>query len=178
MTGAKNTIATMALEALLDLPPLYLYIKSIAFNVSLNIQVNGCWLPYQGKSHTVIRDLINVDELYMHSDQMKALMTLDDKFDCIIPTRDEWLSTGALESNEGKMLCFTDGSKINGLSGAGYLCEKVNLEESIPTGSHATVFQSELFAISELCDNEAMKSCIDKTIVISKRSVLPWWGPK
>src|SRR6202012_2358091 len=50
------------------------------------------------------------------------------------------------------IICYTDGSKIDGFSGAGYFCENLNLKRSISTGQLATVHQTELFAISDLCN--------------------------
>lgn len=91
MTGVKDTVATLALETLLDLPPLDLYIKSVAFNAYFNIQVEGLWTPSAGKSHTKIRDLIKADELQMQSDQTKAVVLLEDKFEWALPGRNEWL---------------------------------------------------------------------------------------
>lgn len=40
-TGVKNTVATMALETVLNLPPLDLYVESLALTVSFNFQIYG-----------------------------------------------------------------------------------------------------------------------------------------
>ena len=166
MTGVKNSVATLSLEVLLDLPPLDLFIKSVAFNAFFNIQINGCWKPSDGKGHMAIKDLITAEELIMHSDQMKAQICLDDKFEWSLPSREEWIgSNSSFPPTEG-IICYTDGSKKEDLSGAGYFCESLRLKESLSLGSTATVHQSELVAISELCVNVAITSCVDKSIFI------------
>lgn len=170
MTGVKNTVATLALETLLNLPPLDLYIKATAFNTSFNIQINGCWQPLLEKGHTTVRNLIRTDEMLMPSDQMKLVLMLDDEFEWLIPEREEWLGEGRSYPRSDGITCYTDVSKKDGLSGAGYYCEYLKLNRSIQTGSIATVHQAELFAISQLRGNVALKKCIDKTIYICSDS--------
>lgn len=87
MTGVKNTVATLALETLLDLPPLDLFIKSVAFNAYFNVEVSGRWVSFEGKSHSAIGELIRQDELLMHSDQMKALIVPESNFKSLLIDR-------------------------------------------------------------------------------------------
>ena len=42
---------------------------------------------------------------------------------------------------------YTDGSRMNGLSGAGVHCERAGIDLSVPLGEHCTVFQAEIYAI-------------------------------
>jgi len=97
---------------------------------------------------------------------MKAVILLEDEFEWAIPGRNEWLGDNCKYPPTDGITCYTDGSKNELASGAGYYCELLRLKESFSTGSIATVHQSELFAISELCDNKSIKTCIDKKIVI------------
>lgn len=127
MTGVKNTVATLALETLLNLPPLDLYIKATAFNTSFNIQVNGCWQPLLEKGHTTVQNLIRTDEMLMPSDQMKLVLMLDDEFEWLIPEREEWLGEGRSYPRSDGITCYTDVSKKDCLSGAGYYCEYLKL---------------------------------------------------
>lgn len=166
ISGVKNTIATLALETLLDLPPLNLFIKSAAFNASVNIEIEGSWLPSTGKGHATIKELINAPELQMRSDQMKPELMWDDNFEWTIPGREEWLSdTPSYPPTDG-VIGYTDGSKNEKSSGAGYYCESLNIEESITTGIYATVQQSEISAILELSDNAQVTACINERIFI------------
>ena len=63
VTGVKNTTSTMALEALLNLPPLKLYVKSVAFWACVNVQSNGWWVSSGSGGHMKIMDLIE-DEIF------------------------------------------------------------------------------------------------------------------
>lgn len=105
----------------------------------------------------------------MPSDQMKPIL-LDNNFDWEIPEREKWMSTSNPLPPVNSIACFTDGSKMDGLSGAGYYCESLNLSSSIHIDAYATVYQVELFAISELCGNEALKNCMNETLVICSDS--------
>ena len=58
----------------------------------------------------------------------------------------------------GSLSCFTDGSRQNGLSGAGYVvyCDNTEwLSEAWSLGSYPTVFQAKLDAIGKLQLNSA-----------------------
>lgn len=153
----------MALETLLSIPPLDLYIKEMAFDASVNIRLNGWWLSSPEVGHQVIRNLITVDELMMPSDEIKAVFMLDDGFE---REREDWTGDGKIYPPSEGTVCYTDGSKRNGLSGAGYYCESPLMEVSISTGEYATVFQTELHAISELCISEPMKLSVGRVIYI------------
>ena len=131
MTSVKNTVATLALETLLDLPPLDLYIKATAFNTSFNIQINECWQPSLEKGHTTIRNLIKTDELLMPSDQMKSVVMLDDEYEWLIPGRKEWLGEERSYPRSDGITCYTDGSKNENLSESGSFCKYLKLNGSI-----------------------------------------------
>ncbi|XP_037047894.1 uncharacterized protein LOC119082482, partial [Bradysia coprophila] len=174
VTGAKSSTATMSLETLLFLPPLDLFVKSVAFNSSANVRNNGWWSSASDTGHASIVNLIDDDRLKMPSDQIRAEYMLDDNFDWLIPTEDEWLVEGGVYPPSSNVVCFTDGSKKDGLTGAGYLCDYLGLERSLSTGYIASVFQTELFAISEVCaemqcinvSNEDIYICTDSQSAI------------
>lgn len=156
----------MALEALLFLPPLDLYIKALAFNAVCNVKGNGWWTARSDLGHAAICSLIKDELLQMPSDQCRPELWMNDNFVCTIPEESEWLSEQKIYPPVGDLVCYTDGSKRNGLTGAGFFCEFPLLEASIFTGRFASVYQTELFAISELCRTEVMKQATDKYIFI------------
>lgn len=170
MTGVKNSTATMALEALLSIPPLDLFVKSVAFNASVNVKCNGWWSSVENVGHCSIVNLIDDVRLLMPSDQIRTVYMLDDNFDWIIPEEREWLEEQRIYPPSDSIVCFTDGSRRDGLSGAGYFCESLKLERSISTGALATVFQTELIAISELCEDEKLSEVSGKKICICSDS--------
>lgn len=166
ITGVKNTTATMSLEALLFLPPLDLYIKSLAFKSASNIKCNGWWTANSDLGHAVICRLINDEKLQMPSDQCRPELWLEDKFECSIPEESKWLSAQRVYPPVNDLICYTDGSKRDGLTGAGFFCESPLLEVTLSTGSYATVYQTELFAISKLCESDVLKNALGKDIYI------------
>lgn len=166
ITGVKSSTATAALETLLALPPLDLFVKSVAFNASVNIRCNGWWSSSFAVGHSAIAGLIKDERLSMPSDQVKAEFMLDDNFDWEIPTVDDWCNERKKLPPTDGIVCFTDGSKQNGSSGAGYFCDTLNLKNSISTGSLASVLQTELFAISTLCVDELVNKVFGEKIYI------------
>lgn len=94
------------------------------------------------------------------------MINVDRNSGCIIPNEEKWLGEHSIYPPEADLICYTDGSKRNGLTGAGYYCESPHLEASIFTGIYATVYQTEVFAISELSESEVLKNAAGKTIFI------------
>lgn len=115
MTGVKRTIATAALEALLSIPPLDLFIKSTAYNASVDVRCNGWWSSVPMVRHSSVVDLIENDCLLMPSDQIRTVCLLDDKFEWSIPKEEDWLNERVVYPPSDSITCFTDGSKKDGL---------------------------------------------------------------
>ena len=166
VTGVKNTTSTMALEALLNLPPLKLYVKSVAFWACVNVQSNGWWVSSGSGGHMKIMDLIEDEIFKMPSDQMRGELMLEDDFVGVIPERDEWLGEGSIFPPAAGIVCYTDGSKRDVLSGSGIFCESPQIEVSLSTGEYATVYQTELLAISRICKSDSICDLFGKDIYI------------
>jgi len=64
----------------------------------------------------------------------------------LIPSRQEWEEKGEKLPGDGEVW-YTDGSRIEERSGAGYYCRSNGRGTFITLGSFATVFQSEVMAI-------------------------------
>lgn len=124
------------------------------------MKCNGSWTAKSVLRHAAICDLINEEILQMPSDQCRPELWMNDKFECIIRQR------------MANRICYTDGLKRNGFTVAGYFCEFPLLEVSIFTGSHATVYQTELYAISVLCESEVMKGALGKDICTDSQSAI------
>lgn len=73
-------------------------------------------------------NLIDDDILKMPSDQMRAVLMLDDGFECKVPAREDWLGNSKIYPPDEGVVCYTDGSTKEGLSGAGFICESLNTE--------------------------------------------------
>lgn len=166
ITGAMASTPTRALEAILSLPPLDMYIKSEAFNASENIVDNGWWAGEETFGHSKIRTLIKEPELDMPKDVMKTELMLEDIFECIIPSREDWLCEKPKWPPRVGTVCYTDGSKDDFLSGLGYYCESMDVKNCMSTGQYASIFQTEVFAISEISTSAPLQGEIGKHIYI------------
>jgi ribonuclease HI len=83
----------------------------------------------------------------MRVDMMRPSYNFDSKYRVVVLTREEWTSgTGTPPSIKGHV-CFTDGSRMRGRTGAGMSGQPMGRGLSFPLGRHATVFQAEVFAI-------------------------------
>jgi ribonuclease HI len=64
-----------------------------------------------------------------------------------IPSREDWNLRNSNVPISPQNTWFTDGSRMDGLSGAGVFCENPEHKSSMHMGRYATVFQAEVFAI-------------------------------
>ncbi|XP_024883516.1 uncharacterized protein LOC112462129, partial [Temnothorax curvispinosus] len=81
----------------------------------------------------------------LKQDRVPKKYQLVKHFKIQIPTRKEWSDPGGVR-DPNVDLWFTDGSGINDYFGAGFYGPKENHRESIPVGSHSTVFTAEILA--------------------------------
>ena len=152
ITSCSRTCPTAALECMLNIPPLYLYLLGEAIAENYRIMTS---------SHESIRKLVDewLFREIMQSYDLKVSLT--DK--CLkirnpltnvcyeIPERHKWENQTEL-LREYDETWFTDGSKFNHNTGAAFIKfnninQEVEYEETIALGRFPTVFQSEIVAI-------------------------------
>ena len=152
ITGALRTAPTAALETLLDLSPLDLHILGEATVTAVRLHQAGKWRRLIDARHTLIRDraLVDLPVLSSPSDRVQKVYDFNKNFTTEITAREEWGSTYQVEPSPDCVLCFTDGSLLEGNAGAGMLIQHDRdvWEESFALGVHATVFQTEVYALS------------------------------
>jgi len=68
-------------------------------------------------------------------------------FSSRFPSRDEWTSGYLERSISDSIVCYTDGSLLEGRAGAGVFSRELRLQQSYSLGKYCTVFQAEIFAI-------------------------------
>lgn len=171
ITSAFRTTPTAALETLLDLPPLDIYIQEVAC-LAIN-RVNRCGVkafhprrPFNGQPMCLIPmyDAIPVDRIVPEWDFSSLAV--------VIPDRSFWMrSTPQFETDSE--VWFTDGSVMQGLAGAGVFCKSLSVNKSYSLGTSATIFQAELFAITEaltLCLNRAKTGDVANYVYICSDS--------
>jgi hypothetical protein len=127
-----------------------------------------------GHSEVLIRITDLTPLLLAPTDKFVALNIFDRKFSVDLPTKGNW-STDCVDlvAPDG-LVFFSDGSFCWGRADAGVFSDIWNVRESYALGSHATVFQSEIYAIlacSEYCSsagtiNIAISICSDSTATL------------
>jgi hypothetical protein len=80
-------------------------------------------------------------------DKVVTLNIFGRKFSVDFPTREDWSTECVDLAAPDGLFFFTYGSLCEGRAGAGVFSDILNFRESYALGSHAAVFQSEVYAI-------------------------------
>ena len=119
MTGAMRTCPTAVMEALLDLLPLHLQVKSEAFKSAITLNRLGHLKPTRQKGHLKI--LYEYHGSYLTSivtDIMLQEMCFDYRFKVVIEARDVSNTTNPA-FDRGALVWYTDVSKTKEGTGMG-----------------------------------------------------------
>nr|XP_042913339.1 uncharacterized protein LOC122273325 [Parasteatoda tepidariorum] len=166
ITGAMSTAPTRALEAILDLTPLDIFMCSSARMTAYRMKLQYQWYdkPSSG-GHTSITKKIYHPTLLMPSDCMERKYVFERPFEVVFPTREEW-DNNTIDTKNDDLIWYTDGSKKGNLSGLGVcgLSPRFNLFEGL--GEYATVFQAEVLAIVNCLQINIKKGYHGKRILI------------
>ncbi|GAB0091143.1 hypothetical protein DMENIID0001_059530 [Sergentomyia squamirostris] len=133
--GAMRTTPTAAMEVMLDIPPLPLFIKAEAAAAAIRLTANKTWrsdgrMEDRGK---ILGEITSRQpDLLMNEDIFFVYLGMPKKrFKVITPSRAEWGERAEEIIESGAFNLFTDGSHVNGTSGAGYYCEEPPLRRSV-----------------------------------------------
>lgn len=143
-TGCMRTTPTAALEAILGLPPLHLFIQQEATMAAVRLKALDLW----GKrvtQHTALLEELN-NELPITkaiNDRVPKQFIFDKKYR--IQLHEDHRCEGLCPT---ELRIFTDGSKTGTGTGAGIFSEDLNIHIATPLGAHNTVFQAECMGIS------------------------------
>ncbi|KAL1446432.1 hypothetical protein WDU94_012296 [Cyamophila willieti] len=157
ITSAMKSTPTAAMETMLNLPPLDIYITGEARMGAYRMQQNNIWKS-QGYGHTKISTLVHNPVLVMGSDYMIAKTS----FNKTIKTGTnkpeiEWAEKEKALISKGCLVWYTDGSKTEEGSGAGiHSMNPPKGDMSIPLGKYASVYQTEILAIMA-CAHENLR---------------------
>ena len=163
ISGCFSSTPLLSLEALLNLPPLPIFINESATRAFIRLSANNLWVrpqePGRGKfiSHssvisTYARSLnISVESL----DICFPAGNLDIPFKSIIEPAQQAITYSWLPP-PSSLHVFTDGSKMKGVTGAGFIIFSHGSQEpcfskSLSLDNHCSVFQAELAAITHAC---------------------------
>ena len=156
VTGAMRTTPTAAMEVLLNLPPLHIYVEGEARVGRYRLQCGGMWdssscdYGHQKFGRDMILDTI----LEMGTDKMIPTLCFNKPVTVSITERGEW-TEGTQPIPKDGLVWFTDGSKTNDGTGAGAYCRNTGEKFWTSLGKYATVFQAEIYAII-ICATEML----------------------
>lgn len=171
ITGAMRTSPTAALEALLDLLPLDLFVKKEAelgaFRLQTTNQMVAGTNPF-GHMTGWTKLKKEFTETEMPCDYLVPRPNFNRRFSIEFPSRNDWIGENKSLPPSGDCW-YTDGSLRDGLAGAGFCSVNqagvVTKKAVIPLGKHATVFQAEIVAISA-CVNQLLESDISEQDIV------------
>ena len=110
ITGAVRTAPTIALEIIIGLVPLPVYIKQEAVVSCHRMKTNSQWVQ-TCCGHTGIGNHLKVNSLLskMRSDRVLPQYIFDKNYIVSIPSRDDWSNQDINMPDD--IICYTDGSK-------------------------------------------------------------------
>lgn len=140
ISGAHHSCSTAALETLLCIPPLDLFLKGEAFawytrNKS-SFMLNSKCQSSAVKELQVISGMLDCPK-----DNTNAKFFFEKSF------RISLVVSKVIAPTSRCVECYTDGSRTKTSAGAGVFVPQLQHEESIGLGKSCTVFQAEMFAI-------------------------------
>ena len=156
IASAFPSTPTAGLEALLDVPPLHIFLRGEALKTAHRLQSRGQWKGtgrYFGnrKSHVEAcnRLLSQFPILSQAVDSEVPTLRFNNNFQVKIPERQEFKTPSFPPVADDVVHCYTDGSRTGDNAGAGFLIETKDWEvgESHFLGSTPTVFQAEVVAV-------------------------------
>ncbi|XP_073948802.1 uncharacterized protein [Choristoneura fumiferana] len=141
-TGCMRTTPTAALEALLGLPPLHLFIQQEAGATAVRLKKLNLWKSVSVPHAKLLDELVHREPLFEAvTDRIPKQYVFDKKYKIQLHE----------DPGEGlnlkELRIFTDGSKTSTGTGSGTHSEDLNINISKPLGAHNTVFQAECMGI-------------------------------
>lgn len=164
VTGSMRTTPTAAMEAILNIPSLDLFVEEDALRSSLRLSTTKMWKEnISSKRHTCIleKNVRQTPILSAVRDQIVRSYNFNTPYQV-------WINGHPNTSPD--LSIFTDGSRTDSGSGAGVYCQNPSIRLSISLGVYATIFQCEITGILEAARKVIELQIHGKTIRISSDS--------
>lgn len=155
------TTPTAAMEVMMNLTPLDLFIESVAARSATRLKLLGCFRTTRNGHGSILgsyRDSI-MNEHFDYTYKSKLFGNL---YNTVIPSREEWRENRVILPNE--ISVYTEGSKMDCGTGSGFYCEHQQMEESFRLPDTCSVFQAEMLAIKKAAELLQSNDCRDTSI--------------
>jgi hypothetical protein len=161
--GAIRSTHTAAMETLLNLQPLDIFIKGEARMGAYRLKCNNGWrnLEY---GHSRITNVITNPVLEMGSNYMLPKHSFQKPFDIQIDWED-WCHKEEQCLSKG-FIWYTDGSKTDNGSGAGIHGKTPRHDIYVSQGQNTTIFHAEIYAIGACIQENLRRGYLSKGIHI------------
>ena len=156
--NAMNSTPTAALELILNLEPIEIFLRSQALCTYLRVKRNNNWRHRPGEvfnktNHGIIMEKLagEISNLHLPADKMRYTSYLESRFQTHILPREVMnrVKRKPHPYQVNTISCFTDGSRYNDKSGSGYTIwsYEEHFQDYDHLGKYATVYQAEVQAI-------------------------------
>ncbi|CAD7085101.1 unnamed protein product [Hermetia illucens] len=148
VTGTMSTTSGAALNALLNLQPLDIFIQSTAMRAAHRLIRLNLWENNGCGGHRALEELLGGlnPVLTMTSDSRVPIHLLGRRYVVTLKLREDGEDPEECVAGYTEVF-YTDGSKTEEGSGAGVYLSNKNGKWAFPLGQYATVFQAEVYAI-------------------------------
>ncbi|XP_067214128.1 uncharacterized protein [Linepithema humile] len=146
--GAMVTTPVAAMGVMFGIEPFHQVVVAAAALAAYRLRCELKWK--KGAWHTRLPEDVLLDPIFeMRQDRIPIIRASDRRFKVHIPRPEEWEKEGGNLGARvrGGDVWYTDGSKTDTGSGAGFFGSREGWKESIFLDSYATVFQAEIVAI-------------------------------
>jgi ribonuclease HI len=160
-TGAFSSTPSAALEILLGLLPLSLFISMEARLAAYRLKITDNWRgSLRGVGHSLITEqFMKNSVLDMRPDFMATEYLFTRSYSVTLGTRADWYGNYDPEQFKSWMVWYTDGSKIGTDTGFGAYRKEPRTCIAGSLGVHCTIFQAEVFAILT-CAQRCLEECL------------------
>ncbi|XP_050665166.1 uncharacterized protein LOC126965570 [Leptidea sinapis] len=169
ITGCMRTTPTGALETMLNLPALHVFIKQEAASAAVRLKTLNLWRTNQPAHPEVLTEVIEKEPLLLAvSDRSPKEYIFDKKY------KIQLYEEPKQDFNVIDLRIFTDGSKTRSGTGYGVFSEDLNIKIAAPLGAQNTVLQAECMGIIEAATATLARKVKDYSIRIlsDSKSVL------
>lgn len=166
VTGAPRSTPQAALEVMLDIQPLDIFVKGAAVKTALRLRELQ-ELGHRALGHCAILTLFSGAQLNRDTDYMAPVANFVRTFCVDVPTREDWAADRVIRDDE--ISVFTDGSKTETGTGSGIFSADLGIRISERLSPDCSVFQAEIYAVDRAAqmireqdlNPTAIRICVD-----------------
>jgi ribonuclease HI len=171
--GVMRSTPTAAIEVLVGMAPLDLYLQGVALKAMARTRQSRMWNDVLGPgltnrvTHTQLckRLSVEVPEMEFPCDHNTETLPSERLFSVTKRSRQEWETAGSPKRSTQVLSCFTDGSRLEERTGAAFFVNSEFMGQ-FPLGDHPSVYQAEVLAIIKIADALAEAQTVNLPINI------------